>query len=194
VVICFSDFGSFAVLQSSIHEVWVRRYTSYSLSLARYTPTDCLETFPLPIKREGAALDGEKFFEYRKNICLNSEIGLVEIYNKFHDPNEADPRIVELRGLQAAMDQSTLSTYGWSDIALNHDFFETPRDGIRYTICPDSRGELLQRLLELNHTLAAEESSNQTIGGSTKGVAKRGRKPKQVLRQMPGDLFGGESS
>jgi hypothetical protein len=194
VVICFSDFGSFAILQSSIHEVWVRRYTSYSLSLARYTPTDCLETFPLPSKREGAALDGEKFFEYRKNICLNSGIGLVEIYNKVHDPNEADPRIVELRSLQAAMDQSTLSMYGWSDIVLNHDFFETPRDGIRYTICPDSRGKLLQRLLELNHTLAAEESSNQTIGGSTKGVAKRGRKPKQVLRQMPVDLFGEESS
>ena len=190
VVICFSDFGSFAILQSNIHEVWVRRYTSYSLSLARYTPTDCLETFPLPYKREVAALDGERFFEFRKKICVSSGIGLVEIYNKFHDPNEADPRIIELRSLQAAMDQSTLSTYGWSDIVLNHDFFETPRDGIRYTICPDSRSKLLQRLLELNHTLAAEESSNQTSGDSTKGNTKRGRKPKQVLRQMPDDLFG----
>lgn len=194
VVICFSDFGSFAILQSNIHEIWVRRYTSYSLSLARYTPTDCLETFPIPEKRELAALHGERFFNYRKNICVNSEIGLVEIYNKFHDPNETDPKIIELRSLQAAMDQSTLSTYEWDDISLNHAFFETPRDGIRYTICPDARNELLQRLLKLNHALAAEESLNPQRSPLIKSAAKRGRPSKHVLHKKPDDLFGGKEA
>ena len=193
VVICLSDFGSFAILQSSIHEIWVRRYTSYSLSLARYTPTDCLETFPFPERTDAIEINGYKYFEHRKDVCVNRDIGLVEIYNKFHDQNDVDPEIIELRILQVLMDESTLSAYGWNDVALNHGFYETPRDGIRYTICPAARNELLQRLLKLNHRLAADENRNYQASNSTKYAATGGRSAKKVLPAIANDLFGREN-
>jgi hypothetical protein len=33
-------------------------------------------------------------------------------------------------------------------------------DGVRYTIQPDDRKEILKRLLQLNHKLCAEEEAN----------------------------------
>ena len=42
------------------------------------------------------------------------------------------------------------------DLDLDHSFHETSQ-GIRYTIGPDARREILDRLLELNHARYAEE-------------------------------------
>ena len=36
--------------------------------------------------------------------------------NRFHDPEERDPRIAKLRELHAAMDRAVFDAYGWTDI------------------------------------------------------------------------------
>jgi hypothetical protein len=46
--------------------------------------------------------------------------------------------------------------YGWSDLDLDHGFHDTPQ-GLRFTLGPTARTEVLDRLLELNHQRYAEE-------------------------------------
>ena len=48
LAICISSHAGFAVVQSSIHEMWARFFSSTSLELMSYTPSDCFETFPFP--------------------------------------------------------------------------------------------------------------------------------------------------
>src|SRR5690606_32495968 len=59
------------------------------------------------------------------------------------------------------LDQTILSSYGWDDIELHHDFYELEylpeNDRVRYTIHPEARIEVLKRLLLLNHERYEEE-------------------------------------
>ena len=61
------------------------------------------------------------------------------------------------------MDCIILNAYQWSDINLRHDFYEMDylpeNDRIRYTIHPNARKEILNRLLKLNHQIHAEKQS-----------------------------------
>jgi hypothetical protein len=48
-------------------------------------------------------------------MIANNE-GLTSTYNRFHDPSETSPDLLELRRLHGEMDQAVLRAYGWSDI------------------------------------------------------------------------------
>jgi hypothetical protein len=48
------------------------------------------------------------------------------------------------------------NAYGWSDLDLDHGFWDTPQ-GRRLTLGPAARTEMLDRLLELHHQRYAEE-------------------------------------
>lgn len=92
---------------------------------------------------------------------------------------EAIAGIVKLRELHVQMDNAVLEAYGWSDIALRHDFYEVDylpeNDRIRYTIHPDARKEVLKRLLELNHKIHEEEVKAGLW--DKKGGKKKGKSP-----------------
>jgi methylase of polypeptide subunit release factors len=76
--------------------------------------------------------------------------------------NEAVTDILHLRKLHKQMDETVLKAYGWTDIQLAHDFYEVDylpeNDRTRYTISPDARKDILQRLLLLNHKLHRQET------------------------------------
>jgi len=171
-VFAFDDDYHFALLQSSVHEVWLRKQASSLRTDVRYTPTDCFDTFPFPPEEyrrvassewrvealEGpfaeAARIGAEYHEHRRQIMLRRWIGLTKTYNLFHDPACTDADVVRLRELHAAMDRAVLACYGWEDINLQHDFYPNDRGQIRYTIAPEARREVLHRLLELNLELS----------------------------------------
>ncbi|WP_448601365.1 Eco57I restriction-modification methylase domain-containing protein, partial [Thermoflexus hugenholtzii] len=172
IIFAFDDDYHFALLQSSVHEVWVWRQASSLESRNRYTPTDCFDTFPFPPQEYRRIANGEwriealdgpfaeaarvgaEYHEHRRQIMLRRRIGLTKTYNLFHDPACADADIVRLRELHAAMDRAVLACYGWEDINLQHDFYPNDRGQIRYTISPEARREVLHRLLELNLDLS----------------------------------------
>jgi hypothetical protein len=57
----------------------------------RYTPTDCFETFPFPAGFEtNAALEaaGREYYEFRAALMQDLWLGLTEIYNHFHSPDD----------------------------------------------------------------------------------------------------------
>src|SRR5690606_28561818 len=180
-----------SLLQSNFHEQWVWKYASKLKNDLRYTPSDCFETFPFPqnlTKEIEAELEkiGEEYHESRRLLMLDMQLGLTKTYNIFHNPvcnsnniekakeirefksanlqisrEEAVQRIEKLRALHKQMDGAVLKAYGWTDINLDHTYYEVDylpeNDSVRYTISPESRKEILKRLLELNHKIHAEE-------------------------------------
>lgn len=87
---------------------------------------------------------------------FESEEGLTRTYNRFHDPAEYAQGISKLRDLRVKLDETVALAYEWIDVDLGHDFHST-KQGIRFTISPAARQEVLDRLLELNHQRYREE-------------------------------------
>ena len=191
VVIADASLARFAVMQSTIHLVWVWEYCSTSLDLLRYTASDVLETFPFPAHLADSGLlgAGRNYIQARDAIRLGEHRSVNEIYNGFHDPSEKAENIVRLRVLHVEMDQAVAAAYGWADLELNHGFYET-KQGLRYTISEDARRKVLDLLLILNHQRHAEEEAGKTAYTSqSKPTARRGSKPKDNGGNAANDLF-----
>jgi hypothetical protein len=175
VVFSCDSWAAFASIQSSVHELWMRRFASTMRNDIRYTPSSCFQTFPFS---EGWQSDpklgsmGQNFYEFRAALMVNNDEGLTKTYNRFHDPDERDPQIVKLRDLNAAMDRAVLEAYGWSDIPTDCEFlldyeideeeWGNKKKPLRYRWPDEVRDEVLARLMALNSERAREE---QLSGG-----------------------------
>ena len=164
VAFAFDDFFHFALLQSAVHEAWVRRFTSTMRTDTNYSPSDCFETFPFPKApveraRSDAESAGEAYHEHRRRIMLARQLGLTKTYNLFHNPDCTDADMVHLRELHAGMDRAILACYGWTDLDPGHGFHQNDRGQTRYTVSPNARRDLLRRLLALNLEIAAREAA-----------------------------------
>ena len=167
----------FAVVQSSLHEVWARKYSGSLETRLRYSPSNCFDTFAFPAglwEKEGPQLAhlGERYHAHRKTVMESLWLGLTKTYNLFHardlsvelvaghskkvyDVATAGlEALLELRRLHVELDLAIRDAYGWHDLDLDHDFYEVEtfpeNDRIRYTISPDARREVLSRLLAEN--------------------------------------------
>lgn len=89
---------------------------------------------------------------------MSRGIGLTSTYNMVNDKGFHDDEVAELRRIHVSIDEEVMRAYGWTDLDLDHDFHET-RQGIRYTVGPVARQEILDRLLELNQQRYAEEQA-----------------------------------
>lgn len=200
----------YAVVQSTLHEVWARKYSGALKQDLRYSPSNCFETFPFPeglwqTPNPTLADLGAAYHEHRRALMRALWLGLTDLYNLFHtrdltpaqvakvskkSAEEAEAGyqgILELRRLHRQLDEAIRDAYGWSDLDLGHDFHEVEtlpeNDRVRYTINPEARKEVLKRLLAENHRRAALEAA----AGSEKPKGNRGRKAKPD--DSHGDLF-----
>lgn len=200
----------YAIVQSTLHEVWARKYSGALKQDLRYSPSKCFDTFPFPpglwqTANPDLAETGEHYHEHRRSLMRQLWLGLTDIYNLFHrrdltpehiakvskkSPEEVKvgyQGILELRNLHRQLDNAILDAYDWSDLDLGHDFHEVEtlaeNDRVRYTISPTARKEILKRLLALNHQRAAEQVTTEP----PKTTTKRTRKAKKDERQ--GSLF-----
>lgn len=171
----------FAVLQSSFHESWCRRFGKYFKGDFRYNSSDCFYSFPLPEDNSaaGAARAGEIFFQARRQVMQTRQEGLTKTYNRFHDRSEQSQDIAQLRALHNEMDQAVAAAYGWTDLDLGHGFHKT-KQGIRYTISESARRTVLDRLLALNHQ-RYEEEVKAGLHEKKKGKGKPGGKKSNNL-------------
>jgi len=157
VLIADASDATFAVLQSRVHEIWARSFSSSLGDGLRYAPTDCLETFPFPERwREHDRLAelGARYHEHRAAIMHHRREGLTATYNRLHDPDERDPALLELRALHAELDRAVLDAHGWHDLALaaRCEFQREHGSSGRRRLCwsPALHDEILGRLLERN--------------------------------------------
>lgn len=160
VVIGLDAWRHFSCLQSDVHAAWVFQYRSTMRTDIRYAPSDLFDTFAFPCftAAERTLVDevGESYHSFRSKLMRYHNEGLTKTYNRFHDPDESAEDIAKLRSLHVEMDHAVAAAYDWTDLDLGHGFYET-KQGIRYTVSPEARQEILDRLLELNHTRYAEE-------------------------------------
>ena len=167
----FQSSSAFCILQSNVHEIWGRFFSSTMKDDINYSPSDCFETFPFPEGWEThPALEaaGKAYYEHRAALMVRNDGGMTKIYNRFHDPYENDPDISQLRELHAAMDRAVLGAYGWTDIPTDCDFlldyeideatWGRKKKPYRYRWPDPVRDEVLARLLALNAERAAEEA------------------------------------
>ena len=186
-VLALQGFGEFAAVQSSLHLAWARQYGSSLKGDLRYTTTDCFENFPLPNDSRSALKIGQHYHETRSHIMLSRKEGLTKTYNHFHDRTDNSDDIVELRTLHIELDQAVAATYGWSDLDLEHGFYET-KQGCRRTISEPARRIVLNRLLALNHQRHAEEEAEKAEKAVSAPV-KLSRKKKSKSDKSTLDLL-----
>ena len=125
IVFPFATYASFTILQSRIHQIWSAFLGPTMKDDLRYTPSDCLETFPFPLTWETASdleANGESYYAFRADLMVRAGEGLTKTYNRFHDPHEDSPEIATLRSLHAAIDRAVLDAYGWRDISTDCEF------------------------------------------------------------------------
>jgi hypothetical protein len=88
----------FAVVQSTVHEIWARKYSGALKQDLRYSPSKCFDTYPFPrgqwqVANPCLAALGEQYHEHRRALMLRLWLGLTDVYNLFHSSAlEADLR------------------------------------------------------------------------------------------------------
>lgn len=162
-VFATDDPAMLGLLSSAPHYWWAITRSSTLESRTNYAPTDVFETFARPELTEELRALGDRLDSYRRDLMLARQAGLTDTYNLVHNPFCIDQDIVELRRNHVAIDEAVARAYRWDDLlvaGLDHGFHDT-RQGIRYTVGPAVRQEILDRLLELNHERhAAEQAAN----------------------------------
>ena len=213
ILFAIDGYGGFSVIQSRVHELWARFFSSTSMELTSYTPSDCFETFPFPTGyAQNASLErkGREYDEARSAFMRESAVGLTETYNRFHNPDIVGNDVVALRESHAAMDRAVLDAYGWTDIRPTWEFlldYEEEEDDAdvsggrrkkrpwRYRWPDEVRDEVLGRLLELNARRAKEEAgtppppSPGTPSASGKKPRGRAKRTKKAVPSGQGGLF-----
>ena len=181
VVFPTDSYFDFSILQSGIHEAWARFFSSSMKDDLRYSPSDCFETFPQPDRNRGVKeLEdiGRTYHDLRRNIMTENEEGLTTVYNRLNNPDEKEKNIQRLRGLQIEMDQLVLKTYGWNDLATDHDFFldfeeeheekDKRKKPYRYRLSNELKDKIIGRLLDLNGKKAdREKEEDNNLGLKT---------------------------
>jgi hypothetical protein len=137
-------------------------------------------------------------------------IGLTKLYNLYHkkdltkeavikeskcgaaDAEWALERIIRLRDIQREIDEAVRDAYGWTDMPLQHGFYELEflpeNDRVRYTVCDSARRQILQELLQLNHARHKEELAAGLVDENGKVLKKKGKKDKHTADEGS-DLF-----
>lgn len=175
VVFPNASMQMFAVLQSRVHELWARFFSSSMKDDMRYVPSDCFETFPFPAAgRLEADLEAsaQSYLAHRATF----DEGLTKTYNRLHSSEEKDQQIELLRSLHDRLDRVVLCAYGWHDLAdeLRPEFLteDTEDDHTykgRYFWNAEGRDRVMSRLLALNAERHAEEVR---LGIAPKGSAR----------------------
>ena len=151
VIFLLDQWSDFAVLQSSVHDIWSRRYASTLKNDVRYIPPDCFETFPRPQPNEQLAEIGKTYWLSRQAVKSEKSLGMTKLYNEFHNPNQMSPDLVRLRELHIEMDSILWTAYGLKTTFFDHNFYETS-NGIRFRLSEVAQGQIVDVLLELNLT------------------------------------------
>lgn len=214
LVIFASDQASFlALLTSAIHFFWWTTKGESSIRAdPRYNNADGFETFPQSISTDRMARIGAELHTFRGSFMQreNDGIGLTALYNKVHSDTCTEPDIAQLREIHVEIDEAVREAYAldedrdpairafegriasaplpsWSEIDLAHGFHDTPQ-GRRFTISPQARTDVLDKLLALNHYRHQQELASGVLT-KKKPRAKPKPAPRDTVALDDGTLF-----
>ncbi|GLZ09551.1 hypothetical protein Acsp03_70170 [Actinomadura sp. NBRC 104412] len=201
VVIATDRDAYLALLSSSMHYFWwTVKGNSTMRTDSRYTPSDGFETFAQPTLIERMDDAGNRLESIRSQIMLQARVGLTEIYGRVHDVHVSSREVSNLRQAHIEVDEAVRESYAldeelepaireaealvtsgslpsWREIELKHGFYETGQ-GVRFTISPQARDLVLDKLLVLNHYRYRQEVAqglHKRKGSRKKGSVAEGR-------------------
>ena len=195
-IIITNKHNNYALLNSSIINIWVWKTSSRNNVSLNVSPSDSYETLPFPECYDGTLDElGHALEDARRAVIGGlmgaNSCGLTAVYNLYHNSSETCEEVTRLREIHRRIDEAVCRSYGWDDIALNHGFYETEglpaNDCIRYTISPDAQREVLKRLFALNKSRAEAAKAAKATTPAPKGRGGRAAKPKASDGQ--GNLF-----
>ena len=104
----------FAVVQSTLHEVWARKYSGALKQDLSYSPSNCFDTFAFPAglwqtPSVALATIGECYHETRRELMLRLWLGLTDVYNLFH-AKEVEGELQRHYATRAKKDPAGLTT------------------------------------------------------------------------------------
>lgn len=144
--IALDDDFAFGVATSSIHDVWAWEQSSTIKSDIRYTPSTSFETFPFPApdssERSQVERASRDIVQARANASAKlvaqgkKQAGLTAVYNAMDEGAFTD-----LRAAHQRLDEAVCKSYGWEVSVL------------------DGRDEIVNRLYQLNASVAADQHS-----------------------------------
>ena len=201
VVFGMNRASTLGVLQSRIHEVWVRLLSSTMGEGLRYSASDCFDTFPFPRadpRAELVALDevAGRLEAARVRYMLEEGIGLTETYNRLKNPELHEPRVLDLRKAHEENDAAVLVAYdeadpgrGWSQLIVPPFCPRTDDDRIRVEGFEDA---VIARLFALNERRAREHAATHVADierthKKTRGAKKRTAAPKRTKARNEAD-------
>jgi len=189
VVFATEALRELAILQSSIYESFARKFGGTLESRMRYTPSDIYLPFPKPYIDDPKYLNelGKTYHQLRSDIMMDHQLGLTKLYNRFHNPEDAQDSIIEMRSFHKKIDIAVSNAYGWDNLDLEHGFHEVDylpkNDRVRYTISEKARSEVLDRLTILNKERHAQEQASAPTKPKAKAFTKK-PKPERPMPQM----------
>lgn len=189
-VVCFTrqGAGDFAVLASSFHNAWALAlagtHGSGSARYKTYNAVGCGRTFPWPaheanpsanaLAQAGAELDAAL-----ADLYSSMGAGPTAAVVALADVGVTSACAARARLAIEANDRAVAAVYGWDDLRLEHGVHDTPQ-GVRFTVGPRARAEILERLLFINQERYAEEVRQglheRDAQASTPGSALKGRR------------------
>jgi hypothetical protein len=152
IVFSTASYTDQADLSSSMHQMWVIKYSATMRTDVSYSPSDVFVTFPRPASTDRLVEIGRTLDAERREIMQDRGLGLTKLYNLVNDPDigdSADADVARMREIHVELDQAVMDAYGWSDVPLEHGF-HTYRQMRRWTVSPAARVEILDRLLAEN--------------------------------------------
>jgi hypothetical protein len=159
------DYALFSLLSSAFHWWWTAEYASTMRTDVRYAPSDCFETLPGVEDLSLLRTPGRELDQQRSRIMAERREGLTLTYRRVNNPSDGGEDVGQLRMMHEQLDHAIRNAYGWFDLSLDHDFWDTDY-GVRFTVSPTARREMLDRLLELNHRRYSEEVAQGLHGDS----------------------------
>jgi len=183
VVFATADPSVLAMLSSSLHFFWWTTIGESSLRTdPRYTPTDGFGKLPMPQPTLRMTQAGQSLHSFRRGIMQSRKLGLTPLYALFNNPSVIDRDVLDLRSIHVEVDEAVREAYAseeeqepgigefetrvasaplpaWREIELRHGFHET-RQGVRFTITPQARIDVLDKLLALNHYRYRQEQEH----------------------------------
>ena len=206
--------ANIALLSSANHFFWWTMKGASSLRTdARYTPSDGFETFPRPELTDRMDRAGEDLDTFRRGVMERRRVGLTALYNLIRDEAMNDEDIARLREIHGEIDEAVREAYAmdeereseirdfeasvasaplppWREIDLGHGFHET-RQGVRFTISPQARDDVLDKLLALNHFRYQQEEKKGLHSKKGRAASKRRASGRAEPSAVPGFDDGG---
>lgn len=91
VVFAFEKYSQYCLLSNTFHTEWAwKNCSTMGGNTLRYSPSDAFQTFPFPqniLENLNDKLEtiGEQYYEYRRQLMLDIQLGLTKTYNQFHN-------------------------------------------------------------------------------------------------------------